>query len=337
MIVVSDNYIKDPVVSVRIITYNQEKTISQTIESVLNQNCTYPFEIVIGEDCSTDKTRSICVDYQKKYPQKIKLLLQEKNKGLVPNWIDVNSLTKGKYLAGLAGDDYWHNPDKLQISIDYLERNRDTGIVYTDFDKLYQSSGKRIKNVNARLKGVEFESDNQIKSIIERKLWIVPLTSCLVKELYDKYIPVKDYLKYNFPIEDLPTWLLLSKHTKIGYIPVSTGTRRVGHESLSNPLTYEKIEDGIASRLQMRKRLSEILPDDFVYDEQKVINYNYNKLLQLAFRKRDFISARKFGKILLDNDYKSAKVRFSQNLMMFKSYVYLRGIRNFLLYSSTRT
>jgi glycosyltransferase involved in cell wall biosynthesis len=68
--------------SVAIITYNHENFIAQAIDSVLKQDTSFDYEIVIGEDCSTDKTREIVINYQKKYPDKIKALLPEKNLGI---------------------------------------------------------------------------------------------------------------------------------------------------------------------------------------------------------------------------------------------------------------
>ena len=71
--------------SVVVITYNQEAFLAETLNSVLAQQCAFDFEIVVGEDCSTDGTRKICLDYQARYPEKIHLLLHDKNQGLLRN------------------------------------------------------------------------------------------------------------------------------------------------------------------------------------------------------------------------------------------------------------
>ena len=75
-------------VSVCIFVYNLEKYISQAIESVLMQKTNFQYEIIIGEDMSTDHTRDICISYQKSYPDKIRLLLREKNLGMTKNIFD---------------------------------------------------------------------------------------------------------------------------------------------------------------------------------------------------------------------------------------------------------
>lgn len=114
-----------PVVSVAIIAYNVDKYISAAIESVLSQKTNFEFELVIGEDCSTDNTREIILEYQKKHPNIIKPLLHERNLGLTPNSVATQNACTGKYIALLDGDDYWTNDNKLQLQVDFLENNLD--------------------------------------------------------------------------------------------------------------------------------------------------------------------------------------------------------------------
>ena len=110
-----------PKVSVSMITYNHEAFIAQAIESVLMQQCDFPFELVIGEDCSTDRTREIVRDYQEKHPDKIRLLLPETNLGMMRNFVQTMQACRGTYVALLEGDDYWTSPKKLQKQADYLD------------------------------------------------------------------------------------------------------------------------------------------------------------------------------------------------------------------------
>jgi len=117
-------------VSVCMITYNHEDYISQAIEGVLMQKTKFPIELIIGEDCSTDKTREICVEYQQKYPEIIKLQLPEKNKGMMRNFIENMQAAQGKYIALCEGDDYWTDPYKLQRQVDFLEKNEDFSICF---------------------------------------------------------------------------------------------------------------------------------------------------------------------------------------------------------------
>ena len=114
---------KDIMVSVNMVAYNHEKYIAQAIEGVLMQKTTFPIELVIGEDCSPDRTRQICIEYRDKYPDIIKLLLPEKNIGSHQNGVSVLLACTGKYIAACEGDDYWTDPHKLQKQVDFLEAN----------------------------------------------------------------------------------------------------------------------------------------------------------------------------------------------------------------------
>ena len=119
-------------VSVLMITYNHEKFIAQAIDSILMQKVNFDYEIVIGEDCSTDNTRQIVIDYQKKSPDKIRLLLPEKNLGMHINLINTYKACQGKYIAVLEGDDYWISSDKLKKQVDFLDNNSDFSICFNN-------------------------------------------------------------------------------------------------------------------------------------------------------------------------------------------------------------
>ena len=94
-------------VSVIVICYNQEKSIAAALDSVLRQDESVPFEIVIGDDASIDHTREICQGYAYKYPDKVRLLPQEPNLGLVKNYFRCLKACRGEYISDCAGDDEW--------------------------------------------------------------------------------------------------------------------------------------------------------------------------------------------------------------------------------------
>ena len=119
-------------VSVLMITYNHEKFIAQAIESVLAQKAYFEYELVIGEDCSTDNTRQIIIDYQEQYPDKIRLLLPERNLGMLTNFINTYRACQGEYIALLEGDDYWTSPNKLAKQVSFLDDNLDFSVCFND-------------------------------------------------------------------------------------------------------------------------------------------------------------------------------------------------------------
>lgn len=110
-----------PVVSVHMITYNHEPYIRQAIEGVMMQKTDFEFELVIGEDASTDRTREICLEYQKKFPDKIRVLWWHENVSkLGGNGRRVMAHCRGIFIAFCEGDDYWIDPLKLQKQVDYV-------------------------------------------------------------------------------------------------------------------------------------------------------------------------------------------------------------------------
>ena len=143
-----------PLVSVHMITYNHAKFIRQAIEGALNQNTSFPFEIVIGEDCSTDGTKEIVHDYQQRYPEIINITTSKKNVGVNANFIRTLNACKGKYVALCEGDDYWTDPQKLQKQVDFLENNpdfviccHDVKVIYENVEEIWPFSTSNLNNI----------------------------------------------------------------------------------------------------------------------------------------------------------------------------------------------
>lgn len=115
---------KKPLVSVLIVTYNQEKFIRQAIESALAQKTDFDYEILIGDDCSTDGTGAICAEYQKRHPDKIRFITADRNvRALGGNGNRLRCRVRGEFVAPLEGDDYWTDPGKLQKQVDVFRRH----------------------------------------------------------------------------------------------------------------------------------------------------------------------------------------------------------------------
>jgi glycosyltransferase involved in cell wall biosynthesis len=114
--------------SVVVITYNHERFIAQALDSILAQRVNFDYEIVVGEDCSTDSTRDILMDFHRRYPGRIVPLLRQHNLGAMPNFEAAIAACRGQYLAFLEGDDYWACEDKLQRQVDFLDTHPDFAI-----------------------------------------------------------------------------------------------------------------------------------------------------------------------------------------------------------------
>jgi glycosyltransferase involved in cell wall biosynthesis len=119
---------KDFKISIFCLVYNHEPYLKDCIEGFLMQRCNFNFEIVVGEDCSSDRSREILLDYHKKFPGKFKLLLHDQNVGAIQNQNLTLNACDGKYIALCEGDDYWTDPYKLQKQVDFLEANEDYSV-----------------------------------------------------------------------------------------------------------------------------------------------------------------------------------------------------------------
>ncbi len=131
-----------PLVSICMITYNHEKYIKQAIESVIMQRTNFTYELVIGEDCSTDGTLSICQERQSQHRQTIRLRPRPKNLGIIPNFLQTLQECAGQYVALCEGDDYWISPDKLQKQVDFLERHPDCASCFHGVNVFNQETGR---------------------------------------------------------------------------------------------------------------------------------------------------------------------------------------------------
>lgn len=248
--------------SVWMSAYNHEKYIEQCLDSVLMQKTIFDFEIILGEDCSTDRTREIVKDYKNKYPDKFQLFLPENNIGMMQIDIETWKLCSGEYIALLNGDDFWTDENKLQVQVDYLENNPD---VVMCFHKT------RVENeTNSYVFDWEFTSENNTLSIESLLLGYNPVMTPSV--MFRNVLNIPPWYS-DLPYGDMPIYLLLAQKGKIKYIDKLMSVYRVhknGHwqgDSLYNNL----IKD-----LKFYKVMNEKL------------DYKYNHLIKVIFAQRYF-------------------------------------------------
>mgnify|MGYP000097250258 CR=1 FL=1 len=131
----------ETLISVVTVTYNHEKFIEKCILSVVNQNVDFKIEMIIGEDCSTDKTKEIVQKYEKLYPDIIKPIYYKENLGNSgrDNFVNLIKHCKGKYIAVLDGDDYWL-PGKLKVQVAFMENHTDYSLSFHGVNKVYNMS-----------------------------------------------------------------------------------------------------------------------------------------------------------------------------------------------------
>jgi len=205
-------------VSVLIITYNHEKFIATAIESVLNQRTSFEIEIVVGEDCSTDGTRKILEEFQEKFPDKIKLLLHDKNVGMHRNFEMVLTKCAGEYIAVLEGDDYWTDSLKLQRQVEFMEANPDCTECFHKVTVIYQDKSQQSHDFPVGVTKAKFNLEDVVSS------FFIPTLSIMFKRSAIAKLPAVFYRITN------PDWMihvLCSEKGKVGFIDEVMGVYRV--------------------------------------------------------------------------------------------------------------
>jgi glycosyltransferase involved in cell wall biosynthesis len=281
----------EPLVSVEMITYNHAPFIAQAIEGVLQQKTTFPFELIIGEDCSTDGTRDIVFEYQKNHSDIIRVITSDKNVGALTNFMRTMNAGRGKYIAFCEGDDYWHHPEKLQKQVDYLEGHPECGLVYTSYDIYHVSAKKRIKDFIKHRKW-EMPKDPTISDIVEGKggmsHGILTCTIMIQRILYDQIVESDPYLHQNkqFLMGDTQLWAEIAMKASLHYIPESMATHNITDESVTRSKDIRKELRFSISGAELMLYLCDKynLPPKIRHKHETNRN---SYLLEIAFHERD--------------------------------------------------
>jgi glycosyltransferase involved in cell wall biosynthesis len=219
-----------PLVSACVVTYQHARFIEQCLDSILAQRTSFPFEIVIGEDESTDGTREICVEYARTHPDRIRLFPRSRalsaftiagsTKRLNGTW--TRRSARGTYVALCEGDDYWTSPDKLQKQAEFLERHPECSMCFHNALLVHEGGDppprswygddqmRPFYDMNDLLR----ENFIQTASIVYRR-------SALVE-------PPPPWW-YRMPVGDWPLFVLVAQNGLIGYLPETMSVYRL-HE-----------------------------------------------------------------------------------------------------------
>lgn len=234
----------DNIISVIVITYNQEKTIGRTLDSILMQKCHLPIEIELRDDCSNDTTDAVCKRYAEKYPSIIRYRQNKQNKGIIDNYFDTLLECRGKYIADCAGDDFWIDPLKLEKEVQILEKHPDVTLVHTAWNNYDEELGKVVSVSHSELKN-EITDGHEMMEKVFMQNGISAVHLCT--SLYRKEVFLNAYNDYphffknkEYNTEDLQLIFFMAKAGNIAYIPTPTLNYSVNHISASNTLNEEK-------------------------------------------------------------------------------------------------
>ncbi|MFW5793379.1 MAG: glycosyltransferase [Bacteroidota bacterium] len=279
---------KLPLVSVRLMTYNQADFIKDTIDGIMIQRTNFFVEVVVGDDFSTDDTLKIIRSYSDKKNIKIRILNRSigdeywqirQRLGRLNNFTNTIENCKGKYIALLDGDDYWSDPYKLQKQVDFLEENPEYGMVSADID-LIDENGNTIPDNNMVLKQrANYKSTVDFFDLLKINQ-INTLTVCARADLM-KYLAERVVKENLWFVYDYWFWLNISSERKVRVLDEKMAAYRVHNGGISKQKDFFKIR----KVLVQKDALNEALKKKHLNNKQFCLKYGY--LLYHILRSRN--------------------------------------------------
>jgi len=219
----------EPKVSIVVTTYNHERFIAKALDSILEQNISFPVEVLVGEDDSQDSTREIVEEYASTHRGRISLVLQDR-KNVIRidgvetgrfNFMDLIGRASGEFIAFCEGDDYWTDRGKLQMQVDYLTANQEVSMCFHDAFMITDTGDRK-----------SFPDLGEERRFNTRDLftqWFIPTSSMLFRN------------KVVFPpwftdviSGDIPLHFLLSEQGELAYLPECMSAYRKHKGGISN-------------------------------------------------------------------------------------------------------
>ena len=293
-----------PLVSIFCITYNQENYIENTIQGFLSQRTNFKVEIIIGEDCSQDKTLAIIHNYINRYPNLIKVINSEKNVGFQLNAMRTFKATQGKYIAMCEGDDYWIDPYKLQQQVELLQKNPNLAFCFHNAKCIYENNENNENNENLldSFPGIKENLELTIEdflirnyattlSVLFESKYFFPIPDCFEKIYYG------DYANYLL--------ILFRSNKKAYYLKDSMGVYRIHNKGVFSSLS--ETENGKIMKIQNFLSLYKILDKEifkgkFKAHTKKIINYHYSQLIFCLYNQKKYFKACYYIIILISKD-----------------------------------
>ena len=306
-------------ISVIIPSYNRANTVGQTIESIVSQKVNANIEIVIGDDCSTDNAREVLLEYREKYPNIIRLFFWKENMGLGANWASCVKECRGKYICNCDNDDYWHNPNKLQLQLDYMETHPMSNILITNHRTHNRTTGEIIEH--------QAYIDH---SNIQQSMWggcsFCNATIMYRADFMKAHLDLDEFIIRRLSLQDWPAWVILTAYTDIDELPVSTATFGIETISITRPDSVEHLAKRYKGDKEVCRYLGELFPDKFPFSEREWDLYVNGRLMSKAFDLKQFELAKQYGKECVG--VSKLKRLCSQNKALFYLFTRLKNIKH---------
>lgn len=243
-----------PLLSVCLITYNHVNYIKEAIDGVLMQKVNFSWEFIIADDCSTDGTREVLIEYKQKHPHLIRLILQEKNVGPAKNWFDLINAPTGKYVAYFEGDDFWTDPYKLQKQVDHLEEHSNIVGCFSD-TYVVNETGNILHDAIPEVYKREIPIDEV------GDFWMPTVSVCLRTKSFAELINYDVFI--NVVNGDMFIYYLMAQRGNFAYVQTI-------------PSHYRQHSNGIWTRVSIIERYKRNIETDYkIFDSLRPANRKY--------------------------------------------------------------
>lgn len=252
----------DVTVSVILTTYNQEKWIARALNGVLSQNArTFTFEVLVGEDASSDSTGDICEEFARRFPNRIRLFRRPQNLGVQANYFDLIRHARGKFLADCAGDDEWTDPNKLAAQVELMEAHPDMALCHTAWVERNVISGQ-ISASSHSYQGNPIEPKGALVAPLLQHRPDRFIHLCTAMWRRDLMLEALDrdpdlFLNPKWRLEDLQVEVAMAAKGSIGYLPQVTLVYSVGGPTISSGEDAGKAFNFLLSTVTLSRLLSQ--------------------------------------------------------------------------------
>jgi glycosyltransferase involved in cell wall biosynthesis len=276
-------------VSICVQTYQNAGTIEKCIQGIITQDFDQAYEILLGEDASSDGTRDICKNLAKKYPDKIRLFLHDRENNITVdgrpsgrfNFLYNVFKARGEYIAICEGDDYWVDVSKLRKQVQMFSEEPETGLIHTDNIDLDLRNGKKtILN-----KGPVIEKGSEFRQLLIRN-FITTVTVLIKRDLLLDAISYIYKLRGVEMVMDYSIWLYAASRSKIKHLPLVSAVYCLSGDTTSRPEKIKEQYAYIKKIFDIRMFYCKELNIEEKITNTIELNY-YRKLLFYAFKNRD--------------------------------------------------
>lgn len=256
--------------SITITTYNQERFIGQALDGALNQVADFDYEVVVGEDYSSDGTRQILLEYQRKHPDRLRLFLNDRNMGAAANYDRILRTCRGEYIALLDGDDFWLSTYKLQRQVEFMDAHPGCPMCFHPARMIFDDGQQESRIWRPPVDKKFFTLKDILRTVF------IQVSSTFVRGELFRRLPAACFAG---PSGDLGQYVTLAKHGDIGFINEVMSAYRVHPAGVWSSMSIGErfdslIKSGRATRKIVDREHRRIVDHNISYAHRKLFEHH---------------------------------------------------------------